>query len=123
MRLFSKEEISKTKKDQTRELVVKNERLATSLKKILALQKDIDFDADKAKKVKDYQVWCADLQTKMSRQLADLKAYEKLTEDKKEEYYHVIAKKDQVEDKILDLKEELAQLELQVNLKRALIKT
>ena len=75
MQLFQKEQINSKRKEQTRELTLKNERLATSLRKVLALQKDIEFDADKAKKVADYQVWCEDLQKKMSKELANLKAY------------------------------------------------
>ena len=56
--------------------------------KILKLQNDIDFDADKAKKVKEYQIWCEDLQEKISKELGNLKAYEKLVEEKKEQYYN-----------------------------------
>lgn len=122
MRLFQKTEIEKGRKEQTRELTLKNERLATSLRKILNLQKDIEFDADKAKKVKDYQVWCEDLQTKMSKELGNLKAYEKLVDEKKEEYYNLVARKDEVEDRIITLKEELEKLSLQVAFKRELIK-
>ena len=122
MQLFSKETINSKRKEQTRELSLKNERLATSLRKILSLQKDIEFDADKAKKVADYQVWCEDIQKKMSKELGNLKAYEKLVEDKKEEYYNLVAKKDEIEDKIIDRKEELSRLDLQVNFKRELLK-
>ena len=121
MELFTKEQVNIKRKDQTRELTLKNERLATSLRKILNLQKDIEFDADKAKKVADYQVWCEDLQNKMSKELANLKAYEKLVEDKKEEYYNLVARRDEIEDKILDRKEELGRLDLQLNFKRELL--
>ena len=100
---------------------MKNDRLATSLRKILNLQKDIEFDADKAKKVADYQVWCADLQAKMSKELANLTAYEKLVDENKEEYYNLVAKKDEIEDKILDKKEELEKLDLQVALKKQIL--
>ena len=114
MKLFEKDTINRLRKDQTRELTLKNERLAGSLRKLLALQKDIEFDADKAKKVADYQVWCEDLQKKMSKELGNLKAYEKLVEEKKEEYYGLVAKKDEIEDRIIDLKEEQKKQELQV---------
>lgn len=123
MQLFSKEQINTKRKDQTRELTLKNERLAVSLKKILNLQNDIDFDTDKAKKVKDYQIWCEDLQKKMNKELANLKAYEKLLDEKKDEYYNLVAKKDELEDKIIDLTEELGRLDLQLNFKRELLKT
>ena len=116
MQLFSKEQVNVKRKEQTRELTLKNERLATSLRKILNLQKDIEFDADRAKKVTEYQKWCDDLQNKMSRELSNLKAYEKLTEEKKEEYYSLVARKDEIEDRILDRKEELEKLDLQVAL-------
>jgi len=122
MKLFSKEQVNKVKKDQTRELVLKNQRLAKSLRKILSLQKDIEFDADKARKVKNYQVWCEDLQTKMSKELANLVAYKKLVEEKKEEFYNLVARKDALEDKIIDLKEELEKLQLQVELKKQILK-
>ena len=121
MKLFQKEEILKSRKDQTRELVLKNERLIKSLRKVLNLQNDIEFDADKAKKVKDYQVWCEDLQKKMSKELGNLKAYEKLVDEKKEEYYNLVVRKDEIEDKMTDLKEETGRLELQINFKRELL--
>ncbi len=121
MQLFSKEQVNTRRKEQTRELTLKNERLATSLRKVLALQKEIDFDADKAKKVADYQIWCKDLQEKMSKELGNLKAYEKLVEDKKEEYYNLVGRKDEIEDKILDRKEELGKLDMMVALKKQIL--
>jgi len=123
MQLFSKEQINGKRKEQTRELTLKNERLAGSLRKVLNLQKEVEFDADKAKKVADYQVWCEDLQKKMSKELANLTAYTKLVDDKKEEYYNLVARYDELEDKILDRKEELGRLDLQVNFKKELLKT
>jgi len=121
MQLFSKEQINSKRKEQTRELTLKNDRLAKSLRKVLALQNDIEFDADKAKKVEDYQTWCADLQTKMSKELANLEAYKKLIEEKKEEYYNLVAKTDAIEDRILDKQEELKKLELQVAFTRQIL--
>ena len=121
MQLFKREQIHKIKKDQTRELVVQNERLIASLKKKLALQNDIEFDADKAKKVRDYEVWCKDLQDKMEKELRNLKAYQKLVDDKKEEYYGLITSYDALQDRIILQKEELNKLELQVAFKRELL--
>lgn len=121
MQLFTKEQINKGRKDQTRELMLKNERLIASNRKVLALQSDIEFDAEKAKKVKDYQVWCEDLQVKMSKELSNLKAYEKLVDDKKEEYYNLIEKIDEIEDKITDKKEESSRLDLQLTFKKELL--
>lgn len=121
MQLFQKEQINSKRKEQTRELTLKNERLATSLRKILALQKDIEFDADKAKKVADYQIWCEDLQKKMSKELSNLEAYKKLVDEKKEEYYNLVARKDEIEDKILDRKEELGRLDLQLSFKKQIL--
>ncbi len=121
MQLFSKEIINTKRKEQTRELAMKNERLASSLRKVLALQKDVELDADKAKKVTDYQVWCEDLQKKMARELGNLKAYEKLVDEKKEEYYNLVARKDEIEDRIVSRKEELEKLNLQVVLQKQIL--
>lgn len=121
MRLFKKEEIQAKRQAQGRELTLKNEKLIASLKKILALQKDIDFDAEKAKKVKEYMQWCQDLQEKQSKELANLKAYEKLVDERKEQFYELVSKKDAIEDKIMDLKEELGRLELQVKWKQEIV--
>ncbi len=121
MQLFTKETINKNRKDQTRELMLKNERLIASNRKILALQNDIDFDADKAKKVKDYQIWCDDLLKKQSRELSNLMAYKKLLEDKKEEYYKLLEVKDALEDNIITLREELDKLKIQVDFKRQIL--
>lgn len=123
MKLFTKEEINKNRKDQTRDLIKKNERLSKSLRKVLSLQNNIEFDSDKAKKVKEYQIWCDDIQIKMGKVLETLKVYEDLVENKKEEVYDLVSRKDGLEDKILDLEEELTGLELQLTFKRELIKT
>lgn len=122
MQLFSKEQINLKRKDQTRELTKKNERLATSLRKVIALQSEVDLDQDKAKKVKDYQVWCEDIQIKMSKTLSTLKAYEKLADDKKEEYYALVEKLDEIDDKIIDRNEEIVKLDLQIRFKEELLK-
>jgi Mg2+ and Co2+ transporter CorA len=121
MQLFTKEQINKKRKDQTRELMMKNDRLIASNRKVLALQKEIEFDADKAKKVKDYQKWCEDLQEKMSKELKSLNAYKLLVEEAKEEYYNLVARKDEVEDRIADKLEELAKLELQVTFTKTIL--
>jgi len=119
--LFQKEEIQKRRHDQTRELIAKNTKLISSLKKSLELQNDIDFDADKAKKVRDYEIWCKDLQEKQSKVLATLKGYEKLLEDRKEDYYNVVARIDEKEDKIISLQEEIGRLELQVEFNKQIL--
>lgn len=121
MKLFTREEINKNRKEQTRELEVKNSRLVSSMKKILKLQNDIDFDSEKAKKVKDYQIWCEDLQSKMSKELGNLKAYETLVNEKREEYYRLITSFDALQDKILDKKEELDKLLTQVEFKKQIL--
>lgn len=121
MHLFRKTEVEKLRKDQTRELVVKNERLATSLRKTLALQKEIDLDAEKAQKVHAYEVWCQDLQKKMSRELQTLEGYKTLVEERKDELYSLLAKKDALNDEIITKKEEIARLDMQINFKSALV--
>lgn len=122
MELLKKEQINKARKDQTREIMLKNERLVKSTRKLLDLQNDLEFDADKSKKVKEYQQWCQDLQTKMSRELKTFEAYKKLTEDKKDEYYRVIENLDKLEDIITDKKEEIGRLDLQLALKGELLR-
>jgi len=121
MNLFRKEEIEANRKNQSQELRIKNEKLVVSLRKILKLQDDINFDAEKAKKVKEYMVWCEDLQNKQSKELANLKAYEKLVEEKKEEYYKLLEVKDTIEDRILSLKEEKDKLEIQVGFNKQIL--
>lgn len=121
MELFSKETINRKRKGQTRELAMKNDRLAVSLRKLLQLQNDIDFDADKAQKVKEYQIWCEDVQTKQGKVLAELRAYEKLLDEKKERYYELVAQQDSLEDSILDKQEESGRLELELTFKRELL--
>lgn len=120
MKLFEKETIQKRRNDQTRELVLKNQRMASSLKKALVLQNDIDFDAEKAKKVRDYQMWCVDIQERKNKELGNLKAYTKLVEDKKEEYYQELELKDALDDKVMNLKEEIGRLDLQIKWKQSL---
>lgn len=121
MKLFSKEETNKKRKDQNRDLLLKNERLISSLKKVLKLQNEIDFDTEKARKVKDYEVWCKDIQTKQSKELETLNGYSKLVEDKKEEFYSWVSKIDCLEDKVISLNEEIEKLSLQVKWNEALV--
>lgn len=121
MQLFSREQVNLKRKNETRELSLKNDRLAKSLRKVLDLQKEVEFDQDKAKKVKDYQVWCADLQNKMDKALGTLKSYEKLVEEKKEEIYELVERKDELEDTLLDLREEQERLDFELNFKRELL--
>lgn len=121
MKLFKKDEINKIHKDQTRELILKNRTLISSLKKTLALQKEIDFEPEKAKKVKEYQVWCEELQKKMSEELRTLEIYKKLTEEEKEKYYNMVVKLDAIQDKIYDLEEEISKLDLQIKFKEELL--
>lgn len=121
MKLFSKEEINKERKDQIRELTLKNERLSSSLKKIIKIQNEVNVDADKLKKLKEYEVWCQDLQNKMSKELENLYAYKTLVNEKKDEYYILVTSFDTLQDKILDKKEELDKLLLQVALKKQIL--
>lgn len=119
--LFTKEVVNQKRQQYNRELTAKNEKLVASLKKILALQKEIDFDAAKAKQVKDFMAFCEDIQSKQSKVLAELKAYEKLLEGKKETVYALVSKQDSLEDKILDLKEEKEKLDIEVGFKKQVI--
>lgn len=122
MHLLQKEEIEAKRKNNARELTIKTEKLVSSYKKVLALQNDIHFDADKAKKIRDYEIWCADLQVKQSKELERLKVYEKLVEDTKEDYYQRLGLKDALDEKIFNLKEEITKLDLQIKWKQEVLK-
>lgn len=122
MQLLKPEQINKKRKDQTRELTVRNDKLATSYKNLLKLQNDFEFDADKAKKVKDYEVWCEMLQKKKSDQLEELNKYIQATDMAREELYTVLARKDALEDSIVELQEEKDKLELQVKWQEGVLK-
>ena len=114
MKLFTKEEINKRRHETNRELTAKNEKVVSSLKKVLKLQEEIDFDKEKAKKMKEFQVWCDNLNEKKSLLLQDMKKYQNAVEGAKEELYRVIARKDMFEDEIANLEEEIGRLQLQV---------
>lgn len=121
MKLFKSEEIHKIKKDQNFELNRKNEKVISSLKEALKLQNDIDFDADKARKVKDYQVWCESIQNKKSEMLKELKSYETAREKAKEELFSVLSRMDLIKDEIITSQEELDKLKLQIEWNRGIL--
>lgn len=121
-KLFSPEEISKRRHESNRELTAKNERVISSLKKVLKLQEQIDFEPEKAKKVQEFQVWCDDLNQKKSVLLKELNKYKSALDSSKEELYRVIARKDKFEDEITDLREEIGRLKLQIDFSKNLIK-
>jgi len=115
MKLLSKEEVDSKRKAQKRDLMLTNERLVSSLKKVLKLQNDIEFDTEKDKKVKEFEVWCKDIQERQSKELQILNSYSQLIEEKKEIYYSWVEKVDTMQDKVLELEEELERLKLQAN--------
>lgn len=121
-KLFSAEEISKRRNESNRELTAKNERVISSMKRVLKLQDQLDFKPEKAKKVKEFEIWCDDLNAKKSKLLQELNKYTDAVENTKEELYRVIARKDKFEDEITDLQEEISRLKLQVEFNRNLIK-
>jgi hypothetical protein len=98
MKLLSKNEVKSISQKETDIILEKNSRLAEYLSKGLKkfnLIKD-NYDQDKIRKQKEFDAFCEKINTKKSELLKDYKKWEKLVEGKKELYYALIEKNDEL---------------------------
>lgn len=114
MELLKKEEINSKRKLNNQMLAKQAEKCISTIRKATKIAKDLDIDQEKMKKYREYEVWCEDLNKKKNEQLKELKKYQDATELVKQEFFHIIARRDELINQNLDLKEENSQLELQV---------
>lgn len=71
-----------------------------------------DYTPERLKILKDFETFCKDIQTKKSEALKELAGIQKLIEDKKEQYYAMVARQDELMEMEHRIKEENEKLRL-----------
>lgn len=114
MKLLAKSEAKASIKKDNEELIGTNIRLREMEKKALDRLNNAkaNYDPEKTQALKDFEQFTADLNEKKSRLLSELRAYDKLIEDRKEIYYGLIEKQDVLEEKLYLMGEKNKKLDL-----------
>src|SRR3990167_6507667 len=116
MRLLSKKSAQAEVKKQNDELIEKNIRLRQYEKIFLERMNTLkeNYDPEKLKTLRDFETFCTDITEKKSKLLAELKALEKAIVDKKEIYYGLVVKQDELDEKIHQIRNEESKLNLRL---------
>ena len=114
MKLLAKKDAQIGIKKSNEELLNTNIRLREIEKNYLKRLNEakLNYDPEKVKALKDFEQFIGNINEKKSKLLEELNAYEKLIEEKKEVYYGLIEKQDEVEEKMHLLKEANKKLDL-----------
>lgn len=124
MKLLSKHEAQASIKKDNEELVDTNIRLRKYLKQITEKLNKIkeDYSPDKLQKLKEFEEFSADLMVKKGKLLKELSDIESAIEKKKEVYYGLIEKQDKLEEKIYQINQREAKLDIRENFLKELEK-
>ena len=114
MKLVSKTESVNSIKKENEELISTNIRLRKYFKDITASLATLksNYEPDKIKKLEEFQIFCEEINVKKSKLLKELNSIEGIIEKKKEIYYGLIAKQDQLDEKLHQLNEKETNLSL-----------
>lgn len=114
MKLLSKKSAQAQIKKENEELVETNIRLRGYEKEIRERLNTIktDYTPDKVQRLKEFEVFCLDLQKKKSVLLEEYDTLAKAVEAKKEIYYGMVAKKDALAEREYQLNEKESKLNL-----------
>lgn len=114
MKLLSRKEAEIGIKKSNEELLGTNVRLREMEKQVLRRLNEakLNYDPEKVKALKDFEQFIADLNEKKSKALQELNAYNKLIEERKEIYYGLVEKADEVDERLLQIKEANRKLDL-----------
>lgn len=107
MKLLAKKDAQIGIKKSNEELLNTNIRLREIEKNYLKRLNEakLNYDPEKVKALKDFEQFVADLNERKSKLLEELNAYNKLIEERKDVYYGLIEKQDEVEEKMHEIKE------------------
>ena len=111
---MSQREARSSKKRENEELIDSNIRLREYHKSItqkLNTVKD-DYTQDKLDRLKDFEIFCKETQEKRDKLLRELSGIQALVESTKENYYALIVKQDQLDEKVYKIQEEHKKLDL-----------
>lgn len=114
MKLLKKAVVENKLKTENEELLDRNIRLRQFERAIterLNTVKD-SYEPDKVARLKEFEAFCKDLNEKKAKLLQELQGISQLIEEKKEVFYGLISKQDQLEERlhIADQKEEKLKL-------------
>lgn len=114
MKLLSKQEVKSSLAKQNEELLETNLRLRKSIKEATSVMRNVkqDYTEDRAKKLQEFDKFCAELNEKKSKLLGEMNTLEKAIADKKDLYYGLVAKQDALEEKMYRAEERSAKLDL-----------
>jgi len=114
MKLLAHKEATISLKKSNEELLKSNFRLRDIEKNILNRLNTAkeNYDPEKVKALKDYEQFIADITEKKSKLLKELKAYEKLIEERKDIYYGLIERQDELDEREYQIKESHNKLDL-----------
>lgn len=114
MKLLSRQEAQSKKKTENDALVGANIRLRTYYKSITDKLNDLkdNYEPDKLEKLRQFEQWCKDLETKKQVLLKEYAGWAKLVEEKKEIYYGFIEKSDALQEQKYKIDEEHKKLKL-----------
>lgn len=114
MRLLSQKEAQSQVKKQHDELVQANLSLLKVKQHLIQSNNDLhdDYDPQKAIKQREFDRFCELLQDKKSSLLAELQGVNKLIEERKSIYYGLVEKQDALHEKMYEVNEANAKLDL-----------
>ena len=114
MKLLERKDAQIGIKKSNEELLGSNIRLREMEKQVIKRLNEarLNYDPEKVKALKDFEQFVADLNGKKSKLLQELTAYNKLIEERKEIYYGLVERQDEVEEKLYQVKEANKKLDL-----------
>lgn len=114
MHLLSKKESDSKIKKENDELIESNIRLRKYYSEILHKLNTIkeNYDPEKMAKLKDFETFCKDLLIKKEKLLQEFNTLEAEIQKKKDIYYGLIARFDELDERTYQLKEKESKLDL-----------
>lgn len=117
MKLLHKADVDLKAKKQSDELVEKNARLlgyfTKGIKRLNSLKDN--YDQEKANKLRAFEDFCNQLNLKKNTLLEEYTKWEKAVEDKKEAYYSLVTKQDELDEREYLIKRKEENLSLREN--------
>lgn len=114
MKLLSKNEAQSKKKSENDAFVESNIRLREREKQLVGRLNNLksNYEPEKILALRDYELYMADLIEKKSKALRELTAIQNMVNDKKEMYYRLLEREDELLEKAYLVAEKEKKLEL-----------
>jgi len=114
MKLLSENEVETSIKKNNDELVDTNIRLRKEYREILQKLNSVkdDYEPDKFKKLKEFENFCVEIDSKKSKLLKEFKDVEQLIKEKKDLFFNLVEKQDKIEERIYQVNEREKKVQL-----------